>query len=75
MFDLFTMFGPPSILQYDNGKEFTAVVITHLISLWPNTKIINDSLHHPETQGSVEHANGILQTKLAKWMEDTKRID
>jgi hypothetical protein len=33
LFDLFTMFGPPSILQCDNGKEFTTVVITHLISL------------------------------------------
>lgn len=75
LFDLFTMFGPPSILQCDNGKEFTAVVIKNLISLWPNTKIINGSPRHPETQGSVERANGILQTKLAKWMEDTKRTD
>ncbi len=66
MFDLFTMFGPPSILQCDNGKEFTVSIITNLISLWPNTKIINGSPCHLETQGSVEHANGILQTKLAK---------
>ena len=43
LFDLFTMFGSPSILQCNNGKEFTAVIITHLISLWPNTKIINGS--------------------------------
>jgi hypothetical protein len=75
LFDLFTMFGPPSILQCDNGKEFTASVIINLISLWPNTKIINGSPRHPETQGSVERANGILQNKLAKWMEDTKRAD
>ena len=32
LFDLFTMFGSPSILQYDNEKEFTASIITNLIS-------------------------------------------
>ena len=48
LFDLFTMFKSPSILQYDNRKEFTASVIINLISLWPNTRIINGSLRYPE---------------------------
>ncbi|CAG8606487.1 13479_t:CDS:2 [Ambispora gerdemannii] len=28
---------------------------------------------HPQFQGLVEHANGILQQKLGKWREDTGR--
>jgi len=59
-FDLFTMFGPFSILHCNNGKEFTALIITNLISLWPNTKIINSSSRYPETQDSVKYANSIL---------------
>ena len=54
------MFGPFSILHCNNGKEFTALIITNLISLWPNTKIINSSSRYPETQDSVKYANSIL---------------
>ena len=76
MFDLFHFLGsPPKILQFDNGKEFTAVIIKELISLWPTVKIINGRPCHPQSQGLVERANGILQQKLGKWKEDTGRHD
>ncbi|GES80336.1 KRAB-A domain-containing protein 2-like [Rhizophagus clarus] len=72
LFDLFHFLGSPlKILQSDNGKEFTATIIKELISLWSTVKIINGHPCHPQSQGLVERANGILQQKLGKWKEDT----
>src|SRR2546429_5042997 len=45
------------------------------MNLWPTVKIINGRPRHPQSQGLVERTNGILQQKLGKWMEDTKRHD
>ncbi|CAG8464968.1 1266_t:CDS:1, partial [Dentiscutata heterogama] len=61
----------PTILQSDNGKEFIAQVIKELITLWPSVKIINGCPRHPQSQGLVERANGILEQKLDKWRETT----
>ena len=76
LFDLFHFIGSsPTILQSDNGKEFCAGVIKELIEMWPSVKIINGCPRHPQSQGLVEHANGILQQKLGKWRESTGRTD
>lgn len=76
LFDLFHMIGsPPTILQSDNGKEFVAQVIKELMALWPSVKIINGRPRHPQSQGLVERANGILEQKLGKWRETTGRND
>lgn len=76
LFDLFHFLGSsPTILQSDNGKEFCASVIKELVNLWPSIKIINGRPRHPQSQGLVERANGILQQKLGKWKEDTGRHD
>ena len=37
--DIFLLFGAPHILQSDNGREFTANVITELKLLWPELKV------------------------------------
>ena len=70
LYDIFTVFGAPIILQSNNGKEFTADIIAELLTLWPEVHIINGRPRHPQSQGLVKRANGILQTKLGKWMED-----
>ncbi len=76
LFDLFHFLGsPPTILQSDNGKEFCASVIKELVIMWPSVKIINGRPHHPQSQGLVEKANGILQQKLGKWRESMGRND
>jgi len=76
LFDLFHFLSSsPTILQSDNEKEFCASVIKELINLWPSVKIINGRPRHPQSQGLVERANGILQQKLGKWKEDTGRQD
>ena len=70
LFELFTAFGPPTILQTDNGKEFTAQIIRKLTEFWPTIQIINGRPRHPQSQGLIERANDVLQQKLSKWLED-----
>ena len=67
---LFCMFGPPKILQSDNGREFVASVINNITTLWPGLLIIHGSPRRPQTQGCVERGNGDLQTKLGKWLDE-----
>ena len=67
--DIFSLFGPPKILQSDNGKEFVATVIKELANVWKGLIIINGRPRHPQSQGCVERGNGDLQIKLGKWME------
>ena len=38
---IFYQFGPPRILQSDNGREFVTKVILDLTKLWPGLLIIN----------------------------------
>ena len=75
LFDLFTTFGAPTILQSDNGKEFNSQVIKKLVEMWPGTKIINGRPRHPQSQGLVERGNKDLENKLSKWMIYNRRDD
>ena len=64
------MFGPPKILQSDNGREFVATVINNITELWPGLVIVHGRPRRPQTQGCVERANGDLQIKLGKWLDE-----
>lgn len=66
LFDIFTTFGPPLILQSDNGKELISLVIIELVNLWPTIQIINRRSRHPASQNLVVRTNGILETRLGK---------
>ncbi|CAG8597898.1 10397_t:CDS:1 [Dentiscutata heterogama] len=75
LFSVFTVFGPPCILQSDNGREFTVQVIYELVSLWKGVHIINGCPRHPQSQGLVENANKTLKNALSTWMEDNQQRD
>jgi len=62
--DIFLLVGAPSILQSDNGSEFTSYVITELTAVWPDLKMVHGKPRHPRSQGSVEHANGDIKDML-----------
>ena len=47
--DIFLLLGAPHILQSDNGREFTANIITELKLLWPELKLV-----HGRTASSSE---------------------
>jgi len=69
LLDIFLLFGAPSILQSDNGSEFTAEVINELKVLWPKLVMVHG---HPQSQGSVERANGDIKAMLVAWMSDNQ---
>jgi transposase InsO family protein len=56
---LFFLFGPPQILQCDNGKEFKN---SKLIEFSKNKKIIliNGKPRYPQSQGKIERFNQTL---------------
>ncbi|CAF1292393.1 unnamed protein product [Rotaria sordida] len=73
--NIFLQFGPPKILQSDNGKEFVAKIILELKSSWPDLIIINGRPRHPQSQGLVERGNAVVQKMLGKWQETNKSND
>lgn len=68
--DVFLLFGAPAILQSDNGSEFTANIISELKKLWPEMKLVHGKPRHPQSQGSVERANGDIKDMLIAWLSD-----
>ena len=70
MLYIFLDIGAPLVLQSDNGREFTAHVISELGKLWPELKLVNGRPRHPQSQGCVERANGDMKNKLAAWCSD-----
>ena len=50
--DMFLLLGAPHILQSDNGREFTANIITELKLPWPELKLVNGRPCHPQSQGT-----------------------
>jgi hypothetical protein len=68
--NVFAHYGVPDILQSDNGGEFVAEIVTSLNQIWPDMKIVHGRPRHPQSQGSVERANGDIETMLALWMRD-----
>ena len=70
LIDIFLLFGAPAILQCDNGSEFTASVITDLKLVWPKLALFHGKPRHPQSQGSVERANGDIKDMLVAWLAD-----
>jgi zinc finger BED domain-containing protein 5/7/8/9 len=68
LIDIFGIFGAPLILQSDNGKEFRNSLVESLKVLWPGFTIVHGRARRPQTQGSVERANGDVQNILGSWM-------
>jgi len=64
LFNIFITFGAPHILQSDNGREFTAEVISEVASLWPQLVLINGRPRYPQSQGSIERANASVKVAL-----------
>ena len=58
LIEIFSILGPPTILQSDNGREFKNQEIKdEVLSMWPGLKMVNGKPRHSQSQGSVERAN------------------
>ena len=75
LLDIFLLFGAPHILQSDNGSEFTAQIVEELKVIWPQLIIVHGKPRHPQSQGSVERANGDIKDMLCAWMHDNNTND
>ena len=75
LLDIFLLFGAPVILQSDNGTEFTANVISELKEFWPSLKMAHGKPRYPQSQGSVERANGDIKDMLVAWLADNNSQD
>jgi hypothetical protein len=68
--EMFCIFGPPTILQSDNGGEFVNATIKQLKTFWPGLTLVNGKPRKPTSQGSVERCNGDVENMLKKHMVD-----
>ena len=47
LIEIFTLLGPPAILQSDNGREFkNKDIIDEVISMWPGLQMVNGKPRH-----------------------------
>lgn len=62
----FIMFyGPPSIIQCNNGKEFKGALLILLRK--HGIKCVNGNPRSPQTQGLVEQGNNVVEHKIRAW--------
>ncbi|KRZ46636.1 KRAB-A domain-containing protein 2, partial [Trichinella nativa] len=47
---IFLTFGAPSILQSENGQQFSYVIIAELKTCWPELKLVTGRPRHPQSQ-------------------------
>ena len=69
------VFGPPKICHSDNGKGFDNQFFEELAQSCPGMQLIKGRLRHPQSQGSVEAANKVVERKLAAEFEETGSRD
>lgn len=69
LLDIFTIFGAPTILQSDNGREFANNTINELCSMWPELQMVHGKPRYSQSQGSVERANQDVENMLCSWLE------
>ena len=69
--EIFSLMGPPTILQSDNGREFKNQEIKNeVLKMWPGLKMVNGKPRHSQSQGSVERANRDVENLLACWQAE-----
>ena len=60
------------ILYYLNIIEFRNQIVKGLKVFWPGLEMVHGRSRRPQTQGSVERANGDFQPMLGTWMRENK---
>lgn len=70
--EIFRLFGPPTIIQTDNGAEFGLSLEELIGRYWPDTKIIRGRPYHPQSQGSVERSNACVVDLLRGVLNDDR---
>eukprot|EP00731_Ephydatia_muelleri_P035440 Em0124g10a len=59
---VFPIFGLPTILHSDNGREFVNHLIEDVLATWPGAvQLVSGRPRHPQSQGLVEQAHYTLE--------------
>lgn len=66
------MLGASTILQSDNGREFSNQIVFNLRNMWLELKIVQGKPRHSQSQGSVERVNQNIENMLIIWMQNEK---
>ena len=67
--NLFWMFGFPSILHSDNGKEFKSKTMSELCKK-QKIRLVHDAPQTPSTQGLVERINCTVKEKILNILKE-----
>lgn len=67
--EVFSRFGMPDTILSDYGPHFVSQVMQEMFKIL-EIKQKFGFVYHPQSQASVERANGVLKTKMAKIMAD-----
>ena len=65
-------FGVPREITVDNGKQFDSQIFREFCYS-VGTKVIFASVYHPQSNGAVERANGIIFGSTKKYLFDLKK--
>ncbi|XP_071750248.1 KRAB-A domain-containing protein 2-like [Lepeophtheirus salmonis] len=72
LLDIFLNFGPPHILESENGREFAGKVIIELKTMWPDVVIVHGGSCNPQGESSAEDVNDDVKEILMAWLLDNK---
>ena len=69
---VFSIFGVPSILHSDNGREFVNDIIRAICVIWgANCNIVNGGVRCSQSQGFVEQGNCTIERMISARSNDT----
>jgi len=65
-------FGVPAYITVDNGKQFDSIEFRNFCDKL-NIKLSFASVNHPQSNGAVEKANGLIFTAISKALHEVKK--
>jgi len=72
---IFAIFGAPTILQSDNGREFKNSTLEALVDEWNGKNFVHGKPRHSQSQGSVERCNQDVENIMFCLMRDLQTTE
>ncbi|XP_008061971.1 SCAN domain-containing protein 3 [Carlito syrichta] len=69
LLDIFTTVGTPSVLQSNNGSEFSSQIVSELSNIWPELKIAHGKPLTCQSQSLREQTSEDIQKRIFSWMQ------
>uniref|UniRef100_A0A8C0JS55 SCAN domain containing 3 n=1 Tax=Canis lupus dingo TaxID=286419 RepID=A0A8C0JS55_CANLU len=69
LLDIFTIIGAPSVLQSNNGREFSSQIVGELSNIWPELKIVHGKPQPCQSQSAMNQTNEDIQNRIISWMQ------